>query len=256
MITDAAPPTAQPDAVPALSPRQVTFDVLLAVGCLAVTLAVNLSGTESVTANRDPDAVTVALTVLAVGAIALRRRFPLTVLAVTLAGVVGLVLVKGTVGMATIGPFIAAYTAVSYASARNSRRAIALVILALALTAILKPVDLSAEGALISGAAFAGVILLATSTRARREAADADVRAARTAGGARTGEGRCRAGAGRPHRHPGATADHPRTARRHRPRDERRGRAGRCRGPTPGHCRPRSGREWPCRRSRPPGARR
>ncbi|MGB7819963.1 MAG: sensor histidine kinase [Ornithinibacter sp.] len=178
MITDAAPPTAPRDAVPALSPRQVTFDVLLAVGCLAVTLAVNLSGAESVTANRDPDAITLALTVLAVGAIALRRRYPLTVLELTLVGVVGLVLVKGTVGMATIGPLIAAYTAVTYASPRNSRRAIALVILALALTAILRPVDLSAEGALISGAAFAGVILLATSTRARREAAEAEVRGA------------------------------------------------------------------------------
>ncbi|MDO9396593.1 MAG: sensor histidine kinase, partial [Herbiconiux sp.] len=55
---------------------------------------------------------------------------------------------------------------------------IALVILALALTAILDPVDLSREGAVITSAAFAGVILLATSTRARREGAEADVRAA------------------------------------------------------------------------------
>ena len=52
------------------------------------------------------------------------------------------------------------------------------MILALALTAILDPVDLSREGAIISGAAFAGIILLATSTRARRERAEADVRAA------------------------------------------------------------------------------
>jgi len=97
---------------------------------------------------------------------------------VTLAGVLGLVLVKGTVGMATIGPFVAAYTAVAWGSARNSRRAVALVILALGLTAMLDPVDLSGEGAVISGAAFAGIILLATSTRARRESAQADLRAA------------------------------------------------------------------------------
>ena len=178
MITTAAPPAEPAEVVSALSRRQWAFDVLLAVVCLAVTLAVNLSGSESVSANRDPDAVTVALTVLSVASIALRRRFPLSVLAVTLAGVLGLVLVKGTVGMATIGPFIAAYTAVTLGSARNSRRAIALVIMALALTLILDPVDLSSEGAIISGAAFAGVILLSTSTRARREAAEADVRAA------------------------------------------------------------------------------
>ena len=91
-----------------MSPRQVGFDLVLAVVCLALTLTVNLSGSESVAANRDPDAVTVALTVLSVASIALRRRFPLTILAVTLAGVLGLVLVKGTVGMATLGPFIAA----------------------------------------------------------------------------------------------------------------------------------------------------
>ncbi len=178
MITAAAPPTDPAGTVPALSRRQAASDVLLAVVCVAVTLAVNLSGSESVTANRDPDAVTVALTVLSVGSIFLRRRFPLTILAVTLAGVLGLVLVKGTVGMATIGPFIAAYAAVTYGSARNSRCAIALVILALALTAILDPVDLSSEGAVLSGAAFGGIILLATSTRARRERAEADVRAA------------------------------------------------------------------------------
>lgn len=49
--------------------------MLLAVVCLTVTLTVNLSGSESVAANRDSNALTVALTVLSVGAIALRRRF-------------------------------------------------------------------------------------------------------------------------------------------------------------------------------------
>ncbi|MGA9749307.1 MAG: sensor histidine kinase [Nocardioides sp.] len=161
-----------------LSRRQAWFDVLVAVVCVAATLIVNLSGSESVAANRDPDAVTVALTVLAVGSIALRRRFPVRVLALTLAAVLGLVLVKGTVGMATIGPFVAAYSAVTLGTARHSRRAIALVILALTLTVILDPVDLSRDGAVISGAAFAGVLLLATSARSRRERAEDDVRAA------------------------------------------------------------------------------
>jgi len=178
MITAATPRTDPADTAPALSRRQAVFDVLLAAVAVAVTLAVNLSGSESVPANRDADALTIALTVLSVGAIALRRRFPLTILVATLAGVLGLVLVKGTVGMSTIGSFVAAYTAVTYGSTRSSRRAIALVILALALTAFLDPVDLSGGGAVISGAAFAGVILLATSARARRESAEADVRVA------------------------------------------------------------------------------
>lgn len=178
MITTAAPPMDPAEVISALSRRQWAFDVMLAVVCVGVTLAVNLSGSESVASNRDPDAVTVALTVLSAGSIAFRRRFPVTVLAVTLAAVLGLVLVKGTVGMATIGPLIAAYAAVTLGSAHNSRRAIALVILALTLTVILDPVDLSREGAVITGAAFAGVVLLATSTRTRRESAAADVRAA------------------------------------------------------------------------------
>lgn len=161
-----------------LSRRQAAFDVLLAAVCLAITLAINLSGSQSVSANRDPDVLTVALTVLAVASIALRRRLPFTILAVTLAGVLGLVLVRGTVGSATIGPFIAAYAAVAYSNTRNSRRAIGLVILALATTAVLDPVDLSGEGAVLSSLAFAGVILFASSTRSRWEAAEADVRSA------------------------------------------------------------------------------
>lgn len=178
MIAASAPLTDSARPLPALSRRQAAFDALLGAVGLAVTLVVNLSGTESVTANRDPDAITVALTVLAVGSIALRRRFPQTVLVLSLLSILGLVLVKGTVGMATVGPFVATYTAVAVGTARESRRAIAFVLLALALMAILDPVDLSAEGAVISGAAFAGVILLATSTRARRDKADADVHAA------------------------------------------------------------------------------
>jgi hypothetical protein len=91
MIAAAAPPTHPARLLPAMSRRQTAFDVLLGAVCLAVTLVVNLSGTESVIANRDPDALTVALTVLSVGSIVLRRRFPQTILALSLVGVLGLV---------------------------------------------------------------------------------------------------------------------------------------------------------------------
>lgn len=178
-MTTAEKPLAYPAGTASgLSPRQTAFDLLLAIVCIAFTLIVNLNGSQSVAANRDPDALTVTLTMLSVGIIALRRKFPFTTLAVAIAGVLGLVVVHGTVGTATIGPFIAAYAAVAYGSVRNSRYAIALVILALAVTAILDPVDLSGEGAVFNSLTFAGIMLIATSTRARRDAAEADIRAA------------------------------------------------------------------------------
>ena len=170
--------TDRDDPGPVLTTRQLAFDVLLAAGCLAVVLAINLGGSESVSANRDPDALTVALTVVAVGSIALRRRFPLGVLVVSLACILGLVLVKGTVGVATIALFIAAYTAVAFSSPRRSRAAISVVVGGLFLTWLLDPVDLSREGGLLNAAAFAGVLLLATNSRARRERAEADLLAA------------------------------------------------------------------------------
>lgn len=154
------------------------FDVLLAWGCLGVTLVINLSGSESVPANRDNDALTVALTVAAVGIIAFRRRWPLAVLVCCLAALIGLVLVKGTVGSATLGAFVAAYTAVAHGTTRTARVAIGVVVLALGLTVLLDPVDLSGEGAVLTTAVFIAALLLGNGTRERRERASADVRAA------------------------------------------------------------------------------
>lgn len=156
------------------------FDALLAAACLVVALVINLSGSESVPANRDNDALTVALTVVAVGSIALRRRWPLAVLAACLAGLFGLVLVKGTVGAATIGAFVAAYSAVAYGTSRAGRRATAVVALAMGLTWVLDPVDLSREGAVLTGAVFVGALLLGNGTRERRQRTELDVRAAAT----------------------------------------------------------------------------
>ena len=157
---------------------RLAFDVLLALVCLTVTLVINLNGSESVPANRDSDALTVGLTVLAVGTIALRRRWPLAVLLVTLAAVLGLVMVRGTVGSATIGPVVAAYTAVAHGTGRTAHRATAAVVLALVLTWFLDPVDLSGEGAVMTAAVFAAVLLLGNGARDRREHSAADVRAA------------------------------------------------------------------------------
>lgn len=155
---------------------RLAFDALLAVVCLCVTLVINLSGSESVPANREHDALTVGLTVLAVGSIVLRRRWPMAVLLLTLAAVIGLVVVRGTVGSATLGPFVAAYTAVAHGTARTAHRAIVAVLAALALTWFLDPVDLSGEGAVLTAGVFAAALLLGTGARERRERSAADVR--------------------------------------------------------------------------------
>ena len=178
MASTAVPTTDRARRAVASQGGRLAFDVLLAVVCLSVTLAINLSGSESVPANRDNDALTVGLTVLAVGSIALRRRWPLGVLLVALAAILGLVMVKGTVGSATLGPIVAAYSAVAHGTARTARRAIFAVVVALVLTWFLDPVDLSGEGAVLTASAFAAVLLLGTGTRDRRERSAADVLAA------------------------------------------------------------------------------
>jgi signal transduction histidine kinase len=156
---------------------RLAFDVLLAAACLAVALVVNLSGAESVAANREDGLLTVSLVVLAVGSLALRRIWPLATLVLTLTGVLGLVAVDGTVGAATLGPIVAADTA---AAPRTAHRGAVVVAAALVVTWFLDPVDLSPEGTVINAAAFGAVLLLGTGVRDRRERAVVDVRAAAT----------------------------------------------------------------------------
>ncbi|RYC13271.1 sensor histidine kinase [Nocardioides zhouii] len=159
---------------------RLAFDVLLAAACLGVALVVNLSGSESVAANREDGPLTVSLTVLAVGSLALRRLWPLVTLLLTLTGVLGLVVIDGTVGAATLGPIVAAYTATAHGTARTGQRAMVIVAAALVLTWFLDPVDLSPEGTVINAAAFGAVLLLGTGVRDRRDRAVVDVRAAAT----------------------------------------------------------------------------
>ena len=157
---------------------RLAFDVLLAAACLGVALVVNLSGSESVAANREDGPLTVSLTVLGVGSLVLRRVWPLVTLLLTLTGVLGLVVVDGTVGAATLGPIVAAYTAAAHGTARTGQRAMVIVVAALVLTWFLDPVDLSPEGTVINAAAFGTVLLLGTGVRDRRDRAVVDVRAA------------------------------------------------------------------------------
>lgn len=180
MAVTAVPPIERVRHAAAGPQGRLAFDVLLAAVCLAVALVVNLSGSESVAANREDDALTVTLTVLAVGCLVVRRTWPLATLLLALGGVLGLVVIHGTVGAATLGPVVAAYTAAAHGSTRTAHRAVAVVAAALVLTVFLDPVDLSREGAVINAAAFGAVLLLGTGVRDRRERAEVDVRAAAT----------------------------------------------------------------------------
>ncbi len=64
--------------MPPLTKTQLAWDVMLAAVCTVLVLVVNLSGVESIEANSDPTVLSVILTVAAVAAIALRRRYPLS----------------------------------------------------------------------------------------------------------------------------------------------------------------------------------
>ncbi len=178
MAVTAVPPIERIRRTATGSGGRLAFDVLLALVCLGFTLGINLSGSESVAANREDDALTVGLTVVAVGCIALRRRWPLPVLGVSLAAVLGLVAVKGTVGLATLGPLVAAYTAMAHGTARTAHRAAVVVGLALVATWMLDPVDLSSDGAVLTVGMFGAVMLIGTGARERRDRSAADVRAA------------------------------------------------------------------------------
>ena len=96
----------------------------------------------------------------------------------SLLAVLAMVLTRSTVGLATLGPFVAFYTAVSIGSARSARTAVTVLAAALLLTGLLRPVDLSAEGALVTLLAFFAALVLATGARTRRGAARAAVLAA------------------------------------------------------------------------------
>jgi signal transduction histidine kinase len=157
------------DEVARPTPRQTLFDVVLALGCTALALLVGLTGIEAVPANRPVGPDLVVLTVLAVAPVAWRGRRPLSVLVVTLLAVLTMVVTRTTVGLSTLGPLIAVYTAVAYGTRARAHLATGILIAAFAVAAALGPVDLSVEGAVVHVTVFVCGWLLATATRTRRE---------------------------------------------------------------------------------------
>ncbi len=166
--------------------RDDVWDLALGLFCLAIAVGVHLGGSEAVAANLEPSAFSVLLTTLAVGPLVVRRRYPLTVLALTLAGLLLLVATRNTVGASTLGCTVALYTVVAVAPRRRAVLGVALMVVAVAVGLAMRPVDLSDSGAVVTLVIFTGAAVFGYTVRERREGFEAEVataheRAARSA---------------------------------------------------------------------------
>jgi signal transduction histidine kinase len=128
----------------------------------------------------------VLLTTLAVGPLVVRHRYPLTVLALTLSGLLLLVATRNTVGAATLGCTVALYTVVAVSPRRRAVLGVALMVVAVAVGLAMRPVDLSSGGAVVSLVIFTGAAVLGYTVRERRENFESEMvatqeRAARSA---------------------------------------------------------------------------
>jgi signal transduction histidine kinase len=154
--------------VDGLTRRQVAWDLALATVCVAVAVVVQASGLDAVPANRAPDAWSVLFTVVAVGPLLARRRAPLIVLVTCIPGLLALVAWRYQVGAASLGFLVAFYTVAAWGSARDARRAIGVLTLTAMVLVVLRPIDLSVEGALSSAAVLLGGWVVGTGNRDRR----------------------------------------------------------------------------------------
>ena len=158
--------------------RQDVWDLTIALLSLAVAVGVHLSGSEAVSRNLEPSAFSVLLTTLAVGPVVVRHRYPLTVLALTLSGLLLLVATRNTVGAATLGCTIALYTVVAVSPRRRAVLGVALMVVAVAVGLAMRPVDLSRGGSVVTLVIFTGAAVLGYTVRERRESFEAEMVAA------------------------------------------------------------------------------
>jgi signal transduction histidine kinase len=164
-----------PPGPAAAPPDRAGRDLLVAGVTVAAALGVHLAGLDDIPANRAPDALSVLLVVAATAPLVVRRRFPLTVLAACLAGVLALAAGRYAVGAAPLGSIIAFYTVAAVGSRRTARLGVVVLVLGLVLLAALRPIDLSAEGVLVNCALLVGGWVLGTGTRERRALHEARV---------------------------------------------------------------------------------
>jgi signal transduction histidine kinase len=164
-------PQGPPDiaGLPPLTRRQVAGDLLLVGVCLAVAVAIQVTGTDAIAANLRPDLWSVLLTIAAIAPLAFRRRAPLLVLIACFPGFIGLVALQYSVGAAPLGIIIGFYTAVAWDSRRNAHRALGVLVIGLVIVTVLGPIDLSVEGAVVQIALFVGGWVIGNGTRERRE---------------------------------------------------------------------------------------
>lgn len=159
--------------------RRGLADLVLALACTALALTVHVSGSEAVAANRSVGPLSILLTIAATAPLAVRRRYPLGVLVVTLTVTLGMVVTRSAVGLASLGMIIAFYTAVAYGPRPRIGPAVGVIIVGIVSTALLRPVDLSAEGALVTLILLAGGWVLGGGVRDRRERHAAELVSAR-----------------------------------------------------------------------------
>jgi signal transduction histidine kinase len=155
--------------------REDLWDVGLGVLCLVLAVGVHLGGSEAVSRNLDPGVVSVLMTTLAVGPLVVRRRYPLSVLALTLAGLLLLVATRNTVGASTLGCTIALYTVIAVAPRRRAVIGVAMMAVGIAVGLAMRPVDLSAGGAVVTTVIFTGSAVLGYTVRERRERFEAEM---------------------------------------------------------------------------------
>ena len=158
--------------------RVAVWDLTLGLACLGVAVVVHLGGSEAVARNLEPSWFSVLLTILAVGPLVVRHRYPLTVLALTLSGLLLLIATRNTVGAATLGCIVALYTVVAVAPRRRAVLGAALMVVAVAAGLVMRPVDLSSGGAVVHLVIFTGAAVLGYTVRERRESFEAEMVAA------------------------------------------------------------------------------
>lgn len=161
--------TTSDETRPQLSRRQLTGDVVLALIVVAVTVWIQVAEVDSVPANTGPDAWSVLLAIASVLPLAVRRLRPLAVLIACVPAPLLLIAGHYSVGAAPLGVIIAFYTAIAWGSRDEARAAVLVQLLVVAAVALLRPIDLSLEGALVQLALSLGGWLMGTGVRERRE---------------------------------------------------------------------------------------
>jgi signal transduction histidine kinase len=155
------------------------FDILLALGCTVVAVAMHRAQVDGVETNRTSDLVSTVLTVIAVAPLAVRRTRPLVSLLACAAGLVSLMAGGYVVAVAPVGVLIAFYSVAAWGTVRATRQAVGAVAAVLVVTALMRPVDLSLQGIAVNGVLLVMGWVLGTGVRERKALHDAQVAAAR-----------------------------------------------------------------------------